>query len=67
MEAVKRWKVDTGYDYEVRGEITTMRLDALIEHDVQVSGRACRPRARTSTARMHFQCRVCEALRHELA
>jgi hypothetical protein len=36
---VKRWKIDTGFDYEVRGEITTMRLDALIEHDVQVSRR----------------------------
>lgn len=45
VEAVKRWKIDTGFDYEVRGEITTMRLDALIEHDVQVSRRASCPRA----------------------
>ena len=34
--AVKEWKVKTGFDYEVRGAITTMRLDTLVDHDVQV-------------------------------
>lgn len=38
VEAVKKWRANTGFDYEVRGVITIMRLDTLIAgHDVQVT------------------------------
>lgn len=35
-EVEAEWKERTGYEYEVRGEMSVVRLDGLIAHDIQV-------------------------------